>query len=102
MLHCFGQVFAAGVAVVAAKQGYKLIDYNEEVRPPEEEKHRDADKVFYAGEEVERVNAFLSHVWMASRWLKAWVLYYYMNIDLVVVASLLTWVGLMASMVLKS
>eukprot|EP00746_Dinoflagellata_sp_MGD_P153504 gnl/MRDRNA2_/MRDRNA2_84280_c0_seq1.p1 gnl/MRDRNA2_/MRDRNA2_84280_c0~~gnl/MRDRNA2_/MRDRNA2_84280_c0_seq1.p1 ORF type:complete len:595 (-),score=88.92 gnl/MRDRNA2_/MRDRNA2_84280_c0_seq1:279-2063(-) len=56
-----------------------------------EEAHKEADAVFYSTKQNDKIDAFISHVWMASRWRKALALMYYMNFGLATVMSLLTW-----------
>lgn len=66
----------------------------------DQSQHREADVVFYSSKVAMRVGAFISHVWTASRWLKALALYQYLNIQVAVVASVVTWLSLISGMVI--
>jgi hypothetical protein len=109
VLDCFAQVFATGQfegkAIVTAKSTHTLsptLSVKRRRRGPEtlvDPVHGEADELFYSTLQVSHVGAFISHVWIASRWRKALALCYYMNIKTAVIASVLSWVALMIIMV---
>lgn len=101
----FGRVFAAHEVKVAnaaiTDEGLEAAHLARLAEGEEEEgRHRVEDEAFYGVPEVEQIGVFISHSWSAPRWQKALAMYYYMNVQLAVVSSVLTWIGLMASMVL--
>lgn len=99
VLSCFAEVFSGSVIAAAA------ITTNSEIQPSDplnesNAAHAAADQVYYASQQVDRVGAFLSHVWSAARWLKALGLYYYMNIESAAIASIGAWITTICAMVI--
>jgi len=99
VLRCFGEVFSRSAFETAAAKATSqlspagLLDANNDA-------HEAADQVYYACQQVERVGAFLSHVWAADRGLKVLALYYYLNIESAVIASVGAWIVTICIMVI--
>jgi len=116
VLRCFGEVFNESAFETAAAnstlqtQSSGLLDVSTNVHEASHQvshyagndAHEEADQLYYSCQQVDRAGAFLSHVWAAARWLKVLALYYYMNIESAVVASVGAWVAAICVMVIRN